>query len=415
MACSGGLDSLLLLCVLAEICAERLQVVYIDHQLQQESANWGKHIALYCQKFNLPFQIIAVHVADGNVEQQARIARYHAFQELLNVDDVLILAHHQQDQAETLLLRLLSGAGVQGLSAMRQYEQRADYKIWRPFLGYSRQQLKQWAEQIDLDFIQDPMNDDTHYDRVWCRKELWGILEQRFPHMQQAIARTSQLMQDAHEILYDVMQQDWAMCGNQYQLNIKLLQQLSTARQRQVLSAFMQGDAMYRPPFDMVERVQQEVIYARADAQAQLHYQNYYYVKYGQILYRYHQDEWLKFQHQPLEQQIIAQLGISYNLSTGVFNLQPIIHWGLSHQLLGRCLTIKSHSDSLKIRLHQRQGAKSFKKFCQEMNIPVWWRLSIQFLWVDDELLGIFTPNGFVLTQSNYVQQSGWLPILQAK
>lgn len=408
------MDSLLLCRVMADICAERLQVVYINHQLQADSELWGEHIAQFCQNYQLKFQSIRVDVANGNVEQQARIARYQAFAQLLSPQDVLILAHHQQDQAETLMLRLLSGTGVRGLGAMKycEYRQQQQYFIWRPFLNYSRQQLTQWAEQLQLNFVHDPMNDDERFDRIWCRKTLWQVLEQRFPQMQNALARTSQIMQDADEILYEIAVQDWASCGHQHQLNIYQLQQLSHARQRQVLSLFMQGEHEYRPSFDMVERLQLEVISSRDDAQARLHYQQYDYVRYGQILYRYHHQQWLQFQQKPLEQEFIFNMGINLQLSTGLFNIQSVEYWGLSRQLLGQTLELKNAVDGLKISLHQRQGSKSFKKFCQEYKIPVWWRLSIQFLYFNGQLLGVFIPNRFILAQSDFVERDGCLPMV---
>ncbi|MEK5790228.1 ATP-binding protein, partial [Acinetobacter johnsonii] len=83
--------------------------------------------------------------------------------------------HHQQDQAEPLLLRLFSGAGVNGLSAMQAYDVRKDLTIWRPFLELSRQQIEEWAKQIGFDYVVDPTNHDTHYDRAWCREELWPV------------------------------------------------------------------------------------------------------------------------------------------------------------------------------------------------------------------------------------------------
>ncbi|MCG2958010.1 tRNA(Ile)-lysidine synthetase, partial [Escherichia coli] len=84
---------------------------------------------------------------------------------------------------------------------------------WRPFLSLSRQQIQAWVDQLALPYVQEETNFDTRYDRAWCREQLWPLLEQRFPKMQDAVARTSVLMQDAQTILDEVLQQDLAATG----------------------------------------------------------------------------------------------------------------------------------------------------------------------------------------------------------
>ncbi|WP_159196922.1 tRNA lysidine(34) synthetase TilS, partial [Klebsiella pneumoniae] len=125
---------------------------------------------------NIPCIIQPVNVASGNLEQQARNSRYQAYLQHLQADEMLVLAHHQQDQAETLMLRLLSGAGVDGLAAMKQIDIRENLTIWRPLLNISREQICQWASDLNVQNIEDPTNADTYYDRVWARQTLWPVL-----------------------------------------------------------------------------------------------------------------------------------------------------------------------------------------------------------------------------------------------
>ncbi|MEG2299921.1 MAG: tRNA lysidine(34) synthetase TilS, partial [Acinetobacter sp.] len=286
IGCSGGMDSVLLLHLMSHLFPKRIRAIYIDHQLQDVSPQWGSFVQEQCYVLDVPCVIQAVDVDTGNVESQARSARYAAFQKHLLANEILVLAHHQQDQAETVLLRLLSGAGIHGLAAMQSIDIREQFTIWRPLLALSRQQIELWAAEMQLRNIQDQTNFDTSYDRAWCRAELWPILEQRFPKMQQALARTSYLMQDAETILADVLAQDWASCGNASVLNLTPFRQLSAPRQRQLLSAWMKGEDLYRPAFDMVQRLFDEVIESKVDAQAALHWNQYYYVRYQQQLFR---------------------------------------------------------------------------------------------------------------------------------
>ncbi|MDH0565341.1 tRNA lysidine(34) synthetase TilS [Acinetobacter courvalinii] len=413
IGCSGGMDSMLLLSLMAEIFPDRIRAIYVDHQLQTLSAGWGMFVQQQAEALNIPSILQKVTVETGNLEQQARQARYQAYQQHLQSNEILVLAHHQQDQAETLLLRLFSGAGVTGLAAMQKLDIRQDMTIWRPFLDLSREQIEQWSQQLALDYVTDPTNHDTHYDRAWCREQLWPMLEQRFPKMQSAVARSSYLMQDAAEILNDVLQQDWQDCATDRELDLTQLAQLSTARQRQLLSVWIKGTDQYRPSYAMVQRLQNEVILAKADAQASLHIHPYYYVRYQKKLYRLSHDE-LYAQQQMSVANVVLQhyaIGQTVEVAAGQFKIESQAI-GLSAQLLGRELSLLKRQGGEKIHLYGRVGHWPLKKAIQEAQILPWLRHTIQILVVDNVMLGVFSPKGFWLAQSEYVEQGGWQPSL---
>ena len=408
------MDSMLLLHLMSHLFPKRIRAIYIDHQLQDVSPQWGSFVQEQCYVLDVPCVIQAVDVDTGNVESQARSARYAAFQKHLLANEILVLAHHQQDQAETVLLRLLSGAGIHGLAAMQSIDIREKFTIWRPLLALSRQQIELWAAEMQLRNIQDQTNFDTSYDRAWCRAELWPILEKRFPKMQQALARTSYLMQDAETILADVLTQDWASCGNAAVLNLTSFRQLSAPRQRQLLSAWMKGEDLYRPAFDMVQRLFDEVIESKVDAQAALHWNQYYYVRYQQQLFRVSKAEYLAEECQTIES--IEQrfsLDQAYALASGQYRIETQ-KYGLSSELLEQPLQIKPRLGGEKLHLYGRVGAWPLKKAIQSAQIFPWQRHTIQILSIDNVMLGVFTPKGFWLVESAYCEAGGWQPNLIA-
>ncbi|MDN5555644.1 MAG: tRNA lysidine(34) synthetase TilS [Acinetobacter sp.] len=414
IGCSGGMDSMLLLHLMSHLFPKRIRAIYIDHQLQDVSPQWGSFVQEQCYVLDVPCVIQAVDVDTGNVESQARSARYAAFQKHLLANEILVLAHHQQDQAETVLLRLLSGAGIHGLAAMQSIDIREKFTIWRPLLALSRQQIELWAAEMQLRNIQDQTNFDTSYDRAWCRAELWPILEKRFPKMQQALARTSYLMQDAETILADVLTQDWASCGNASVLNLTSFRQLSAPRQRQLLSAWMKGEDLYRPAFDMVQRLFDEVIESKVDAQAALHWNQYYYVRYQQQLFRVSKAEYLAEECQTIES--IEQrfsLDQAYGFASGQYRIETQ-KYGLSSELLEQPLQIKPRLGGEKLHLYGRVGAWPLKKAIQSAQIFPWQRHTIQILSIDNVMLGVFTPKGFWLVESAYCEAGGWQPNLIA-
>ncbi len=404
---------MLLLYLMSELFPTQTRAIYIDHQLQQMSAEWGALVQKHSEALNIPSIIQKVSVETGNLEQQARNARYQAYHQHLGSNEILVLAHHQQDQAETLLLRLFSGAGVNGLAAMKQIDIRTDFTIWRPFLDLSREQIEQWSNQLGFEYVIDPTNSNIHYDRAWCREALWGILEKRFPKMQSAVARTSYLMQDAAEILDDVLKVDYQQCVVDHQLDLIQLAQLSAARQRQLLSVWIKGNEQYRPSYDMVQRLQQEVIFSKPDAQASLHIHQHYYVRYQSKLYRLTHDELYAEKVSPLPK-VSSQYFFSGQVLQAAAGKFEIISQtvGLAPELLGRELKLIKREGGEKIHLYGRVGHWPLKKAIQEAQILPWLRHTIQILVVDNVMLGVFSPKGFWLAQSEYVVQGGWRPSL---
>ncbi|WP_337078213.1 tRNA lysidine(34) synthetase TilS [Acinetobacter pittii] len=413
IGCSGGMDSMLLLHLMSQIFPQKIRVIYIDHQLQSKSAEWGKLVAKQVTRLNIPYIIKKVQVTDGNLEAQARQARYQAYLQHLQANEILVLAHHQQDQAETVILRLLSGAGVDGLAAMQSIDHRVDMTIWRPFLDLTREQIAEWTTQLEIEYVDDPTNYDIHYDRAWSREELWPFLQNRFPKMQQALSRTSYLMQDASEILEEVLKVDLQNCGTDECLDLTQLLKLSSARQRQLLSVWMKGDGQYRPAFEMVERLKNEVIDSKSDAQAALHWNQFYYLRYQHHLYRLSRQVFLAEKLNPVETEMehYFQLGEIVDCASGNFQITQK-NMGLAASLLNKKLKIIRRQGGEKVHLYGRVGQWPLKKAIQEAHILPWLRHTIQILVIDNVMLGVFTPKGFWLAQSPYCEQGGWQPDL---
>ncbi len=233
--------------------------------------------------------------------------------------------------------------------------------------------------------------------------------------MQQALSRTSYLMQDAEHILHEVLQQDLSACGNDIELDLKVFNQLNAPRQRQLLSSWMKGEGQYRPSFDMVERIQNEVIHSKKDAQASLHWNGFYYVRYQEKLYRIAKEDYLakKTVSGDLEN-IQFQLNDKIPLLSGVYKIQSE-NIGLSSALLNEKLIIEQRKGGEKIHLYGRIGSWPLKKAIQEAHIFPWQRHTIQILSIDNVMLGVFTPKGFWLAQSVYCEAGGWQPKLMNK
>ena len=207
VALSGGLDSTVLLHALSVLPAARqrgLRAIHVDHGLHAQSSDWGRHCARISQRCAVPLQVIAVDVdRDGGLglEAAARAARYAAFATALAEGEILALAHHRDDQTETVLLKLLRGAGPEGLGAMRTLRQLGQAWAWRPLLEVPRSVLRRHADQAGLDWVEDPSNDDTRIERNFLRHEVLPILRKRWPRADASISQSAAWVRAAADLV----------------------------------------------------------------------------------------------------------------------------------------------------------------------------------------------------------------------
>jgi tRNA(Ile)-lysidine synthase len=207
VAFSGGPDSSALLHALAQLPEARargLRALHVDHGLQADSAAWADHCRRFCATLALPFDVLHVEVdftTGIGLEAAARNARYAAFAEALRADEWLLLGHHRDDQAETVLLKLLRGAGPDSLGGMHALRPFARGQLWRPLLAVSRQQLRDYVEAQQLDCIYDPSNTDTRLARNQLRHEILPRLRQHWPQAVDSILHSAALCRAAADSL----------------------------------------------------------------------------------------------------------------------------------------------------------------------------------------------------------------------
>ena len=446
VACSGGRDSLSLAYALHVLRPDYVRVVHVNHQLQQPADDWANWLQAQCEQWQLPCDVHAVTVEPGNVEAQARKARYAALFDALQPDEILVLGHHQQDQAETVFLRLVAGSGVVGLSAMKVLERRQrsvlkqknqqqdqEYHqhilLWRPLLSCSRQHISQLAELVCPDYIDDPANFLENFDRVFLRQKIWPLLNARWPSMDNSIGRTATLMQDCADILNDVLHLDWQRCVEQSDahttnssvIHLAELTKLSMARQRLLLSRWMQGKEQYAPAFHLVAQLRDQLIAARQDANPKIVWQHWQFRRYQEQLFRLP-----KHLAVATDLELSWHLGDMIDLPSGQWQWQQH-EFGFSPELMQHTWQLKARRGGEVLHLQGRIGQWPLKKTLQDANLPPWQREQIHILNTQDQLVGVFTAQGFWLNQ-NWVSQvqrledksqsqacwveNGWLPCL---
>ncbi|PZW67674.1 tRNA(Ile)-lysidine synthase [Pseudomonas sp. URMO17WK12:I1] len=221
-----------------------IRAVHIHHGLQAVAEQWPAHCQRFCDELGVPLDIVPVQVAPGaSLERAAREARYAAFTDLMKADEVLLLAQHQDDQAETLLYRLLRGAGVRGLAAMSQSRSLGAGHVVRPLLEVSRKTLEAYAIRHGLQWVEDPSNGDSGFARNFLRRDILPQLATHWPGASAVLARAAAYQAEAQGLLRDLAEIDLERCRGQLDiswlsipcLDLSAVRQLSEARQRNLL------------------------------------------------------------------------------------------------------------------------------------------------------------------------------------
>jgi tRNA(Ile)-lysidine synthase len=252
IAFSGGLDSTVLLHLLAGLAKTQslpaLSAIHVHHGLQAAADAWPGHCKAVCDALGVALQVVRVQVKPGaSLERAARDARYGAFHEATGINEVLLTAQHRDDQAETLLFRLLRGAGVRGLVGMPRQRSLGQGHLLRPLLDVARAELEAYAMQHQLRWIEDPSNQDHQFSRNYLRHQVFPALISRWPQAMATMARSAEHLSEAQGLLDELAQIDLSQARTVSEfdwlgvpsLELAPLATLCAARQRNALSHWL--------------------------------------------------------------------------------------------------------------------------------------------------------------------------------
>lgn len=245
LAFSGGMDSTVLLHALSQQ-RRTIKAVHIHHGLQAVAEDWVRHCQQQARLYGVALHIERVIVSEASrrgMEDKARTARYEALWQQVPKQGVLITAHHQRDQAETLLMRVMRGTGLQGLGAIRAQQAYTEQRqLMRPLLGVSYQQLQHYAEQHQLHWVEDPTNATSIALRNHVRHTLLPLMTNYQPAIELKLAQLATHAQEANQLLAMMAESDWqTLTLGRYQWHLSRWQSMPWLRAKQALLCFAQS------------------------------------------------------------------------------------------------------------------------------------------------------------------------------
>ena len=268
---SGGLDSTVLAHALSRLShLGELRALHIHHGLHRDADAWADACRRACEALGIPLEVVRVRVTQRGegLEAAARQARIDAFHAHLHAGEVLALAHHRDDQAETFLLRALRASGPEGLAAMRTLRPFGHALLWRPLLDVSRDQLRAYADAHRLTWIDDPSNDSLEHDRNFLRHRVLPLLRERWPHVDASFARAAMLSAEASDLLgvEDAAALDRARTDDPAILSTTALRALDATRRARVLRRWILERGAPPLPAEGIAQVEADLANGAPDA-----------------------------------------------------------------------------------------------------------------------------------------------------
>jgi tRNA(Ile)-lysidine synthase len=400
---SGGLDSTVLLHALVATRGEHatpIVAVHVNHALHPDAAAWERQCRRIARELAVEYvgrEVAVVDDAGIGLEAAAREARYGALKAFMQDGDVLLSAHHEEDQAETLLLNLMRGSGLAGLAGIGGIQHFGSGLLIRPLLGVSRPAIERYARESGLVWIDDPANADLRFDRNYLRQEILPRLRQRWPAVSARVRQTSELASEASALLQELGRLDVAGIrggeagGRPDRLDIPPLQRLGAARQRNLLRYAIRACGLPQAPSSRLGQIQNELLTARIDAQPLVRWHGAEARRYREKLYLL--PEANRQQRLPGAMPLLFADGRAVELGPGLgaLRLERAFDGGvaLDPQVVAHGLQIRFRQGGEKIRPTGRNVTRPVKKLLQEQGVLPWMRRNVPLLYAGETLVAV--------------------------
>jgi tRNA(Ile)-lysidine synthase len=397
---SGGVDSVVLLHLLKQLSARfswQLSALHVHHGISRNADEWARFCADLCARHHIPLRIEHVDIAPlraQGIEAAARKLRHAAFAR--QSCDFVALAHHADDQVETLLLQLLRGAGVRGASAMPQLAERTgSVPLVRPLLHCSRQEILDYATAHQLQWIEDESNADDSYPRNFLRHRVLPLLGERFPAYRDTLARSARHFAEASSLLDELAQQDAAQTIQGETLAMAALRALSPPRAKNLLRCFLHGLGAPMPQAAQLDDMLRQLCEARRDAAVCVNYSDWQVRRYQDkayvlralgefdrgIVLSWHEETELKWP--ALDMRLRFDRGQDLQCDSPQFS-------AISLAKLRRApVTLRLRCGGESLRPHPDAASRTLKNLLQERKIPPWYRDRLPLLYCGEDFVGV--------------------------
>ncbi len=392
VAFSGGLDSAVLLHAVVsnktKFSEDKIVAVHVDHGLQEVSSVWAQQCKQIALAYGIDFKLIQLQVKKGkgeSIELAARNARYYEFEQLLGPEDVMLFAHHADDQVETFLQQALRGAGVQGLGGIPESRKLGKGFLLRPLLDISRNELNQYADSNNLQWIEDPTNSQNDFDRNLLRNDIIPLLEKRWPGAKKGLLRSLSHCREASKQIDEATDVILADIEDENRLAVSKLAELTVIQQKNLIRRWVRNNHIVLPNANRLESGMGALINAAYDKNPVLDWD------FG-IIRRFQDQLYIN----PLPEKDFRtvecwDINVKASIADGIC-LEAKNGSGIGLKKDGLDLvsiSIRYRQGGERCRPFGREGAHELKKLFQEYKIPTWLRDKVPLVYIENEIAAV--------------------------
>ncbi len=389
VALSGGVDSTALLLTLADQreSLAALRALHVNHHLMPNAGAWVRHCRRLARSLRVPLTILDAAVSTDTaraLEERARTARYRVLAAALRPHEVLVTAQHADDQAETVLLQLLRGAGVAGLAAMPAVAPLGAGYLVRPLLGVRRAAIERYVRARQVSWVEDESNDDLQRARNFLRHRVLPALSEQWPGAVRTLARSARHLAAADQLLEERAREDLARAADGVGLAVTRLRALALPRRKNLLRHWITTRGFRVPDARRLDEIAGPMLAARYDAQPQVTWDSAQLRRVAGRLELHRLAE-----HAPLAVTWRWRLDAPYDLpgNRGRIVLQSDRQGPIDLDLLPAALDVRPRVGGERIRPGRRARQRTLKALLQEAGLTPEERAQLPLFWRDGQLL----------------------------
>jgi tRNA(Ile)-lysidine synthase len=380
VAFSGGADSTCLLHM--AVCSNTessLVALHINHGLHPDADDWQRHCVALCETLGVDIVCHKVNVKkSGSVEENARRARYAVFTEFLAESDLMLMAHHADDQTETVLFNLFRGNAAVGVLGMPKQRKLGDSTLYRPLLSVPKSDLRQYCVDQKLSWIEDDSNLDTSQDRSFLRHRLIPVIRERWASIESTLKQAVQRDVDARGLLDEVAREDFALASCKQGLSVSRLCEMSGSRQQLVFVHWLRSRGLPFPSGKMLASMSSDLLMAAQDASPVVSWHGYQLRRFRDVICL------SKQQDSALQPRAITTQQLSEHVSLGQgLSVRRVQGGGIRESAVA--IRFRAGDESMRLRAVNRK----LKKIFQENAVPPWLRNSLPLIYVGDRLAAL--------------------------
>ncbi|QJC36104.1 tRNA lysidine(34) synthetase TilS [Enterobacteriaceae endosymbiont of Donacia cincticornis] len=424
LAYSGGIDSTVLLYNLVKLREKYpliIRAIHINHNLHKKSDDWMKFCFLNCKKLNVLFIHKNIYInKNNNIEENARKKRYQIFKKIIKDNEILVTAHNLDEQCETFFLFLKRGSGPKGLSSMSTITMINNFKIFRPFLNISKNEIFNYAIKKKINWIEDPSNKDIKYDRNFLRNIILPKIINRWPFFQKNLARSIKNYDEQEKLLCDLMKPVLIkLIQKNNSLFISPLYSFKENKRNFIIRKWIEYNKYYYlPSRKLLNIIWNEIICCKNNNNPQIKIGEYSIRKYKNYLFciKYFPNLknniliWNDFKKSLILPNKLGKLTILYHEN----NKKKITH--IKKPENKEIVYIKFNNPTEKYYFNNSEYKKNINNIWKNLNIPKWEREQIPLLFYNEKLIAelknqLITQYG----QTDIVEKNNWFIYFQKK